>query len=83
MFTKFRIALSLAFVLGAASPALGEHTADEPGGHPNQTWCDVNPACNGWAQRMHRPPDENNAPGIVASPNLKHRPSQKHGAHDH
>jgi hypothetical protein len=49
MLTKTKIALAAALILGetaSASLARGSY------GGPHQTWCDINPACNGWNQRM-------------------------------
>jgi hypothetical protein len=50
MLTKTKIALAAALVLGGtASAALARGSY----GGPVQTWCDINPACNGWNSRMH------------------------------
>jgi hypothetical protein len=86
MFGKSKIALSLAFVLGAASFALADDMHGQgphEGGGPVQTWCDIDPACNGWNKR-HSTPYASSAPGFAAAPSQKHRPSHKHGkdAHD-
>jgi hypothetical protein len=49
MLTKTKIALAAALMLGGtASAALARGTY----GGPHQTWCDINPACNGWDQRI-------------------------------
>ena len=43
-------------LLGNALPALAEYDYDLYG-CPHQTWCDVNPDCNGWnKQARARPP---------------------------
>jgi hypothetical protein len=50
MLTKIKIALAAALILGGtASVALARGSY----GGPVQTWCDINPACNGWDQRMN------------------------------
>jgi hypothetical protein len=49
MLTKTTIALVAALILGGtASVALARGSY----GGPHQTWCDINPSCNGWDQRM-------------------------------
>jgi hypothetical protein len=49
MLTKLKIALAAALVLGGtASTALARGSY----GGPVQTWCDINPECNGWDKRM-------------------------------
>jgi hypothetical protein len=49
MLTKAKIALAAALILGGtASVALARGSY----GGPHQTWCDINPACNGWDKRM-------------------------------
>jgi hypothetical protein len=48
MSTKTKTALAAALILGAtASAALARGSY----GGPHQTWCDINPACNGWDRR--------------------------------
>ncbi|MEA3142645.1 MAG: hypothetical protein QOK23_4814 [Gammaproteobacteria bacterium] len=72
MLTKTKIALAAALILGGtASAALARGSY----GGPHQTWCDINPACNGWDQRMdHRSYDHaRNAYGYV--------PAHKHVSH--
>lgn len=68
-------------LLGGAPPALAEYDYDLYGG-PHQTWCDVNPDCNGWNKRFHTPAYRSNAYEPVAPLNeplnQKHRPSRKH-----
>jgi hypothetical protein len=50
MLTKTKVALAAVLILGAtASTALARGSY----GGPVQTWCDVNPACNGWDKRMN------------------------------
>jgi hypothetical protein len=72
-------AIALGF-LGSALPALAEYDYDLYGG-PHQTWCDVNPDCNGWNKRFHGPAYQSNAYDPVAPLNQplnqKHRPSHK------
>ena len=52
-----------------ARPRCDEHNGqDHSYGGPVQTWCDINPDCNGWSKGLHR-----------ASPDQKHSPSHKHG----
>jgi hypothetical protein len=49
MFTKIKIVLAAAAIVGTASAALaGSDRETEPGGYQVQTWCAVNPDCNGW-----------------------------------
>jgi hypothetical protein len=51
MLTKTKIALAAALILGGtASAALARGSY----GSPHQTWCDINPACNGWDHRMNQ-----------------------------
>jgi hypothetical protein len=86
MFTKSSIILSAAIVLGlsgGAPPALAMgYDYDGPYGGPTQTWCDVNPDCNGW-NKAHRPGYQSSASGVVVAvpPNQKHHPSRKR-SHD-
>ncbi len=70
-------------LLGSTLPALAEYDYDLYGG-PHQTWCDVNPNCNGWNQRLHGPAYQSNASGEVTPLNPKHRPVHKrsHDAND-
>jgi hypothetical protein len=49
MLTKTKIAFAAALILGStASVALARGY-----GGPVQTWCDIDPNCNGWNARMH------------------------------
>jgi hypothetical protein len=82
MFDASKIALAVAFVVGAAWPALASDHGERSYGGPVQTWCDINPACNGWDKRMHHAANEGGAAVVVASPNQKHRPTH-HDALDH
>jgi hypothetical protein len=51
MLTKTKIVLAAALVLGStASAALARGSY----GGPVQTWCDIDPKCNGWDARMHQ-----------------------------
>ena len=57
MLAKSSIIASAALVLGllgSALPALAEYDYELYGG-PHQTWCDVNPDCNGWNKRQRAP----------------------------
>ena len=68
MLTKIKIALAAAIVLGGtASAALARGSY----GGPHQTWCDINPACNGWDKRMNHLSYGNagNAYGYASSSN--------------
>jgi hypothetical protein len=51
MLTKVKIALLAALVLGSTA---GAALARGSYGGPVQTWCDIDPACNGWNARMHQ-----------------------------
>ena len=49
MLTKIKIVRAAAAIVGTASAALaGSDRETEPGGYQVQTWCAVNPDCNGW-----------------------------------
>lgn len=67
-------------LLGSTFPALAEYDYGLYGG-PHQTWCDVNPDCNGWNKRLPGPAYQSNASGVVTPLNPKHRPVHKRG-HD-
>ena len=73
--------LGLLGLLGGAVPAVAsEHNGQEHSyGGPVQTWCNVNPDCNGWNKGLHRSSYEGSAPGFVAAPAQKQHPSRKHG----
>ena len=87
MLTRSNIILPAAIVLGllggGAVPALAGYNYEAVYGGPSQTWCDINPDCNGWNKRI-RAAYQSNA-GLVAPLNQKHRPSHKrgHDANDH
>jgi hypothetical protein len=90
MFTKapsIRSATIVIGFLGGALPALAsDHNGqDKSYGGPVQTWCDVNPDCNGWNKGQHRASYESSAPALAVLPNQKHRPSHKnrHEASNH
>jgi hypothetical protein len=80
-----KMALSTAAIalglLGGALPALAQYDYELYGG-PHQTWCDVNPDCNGWNRRLHSPAYRSNAYELVAPQDQplipKHRPAHKH-----
>ena len=84
MFTTSKTIRSAAVafgLLGAAVPALAsDHNGqDKSYGGPVQTWCDVNPDCNGWNKGQHRASYESGAPGLAATPSPKPHPARKHG----
>jgi hypothetical protein len=76
------ITLSAAVVLGilaGALPALAAQDRDpgpHEGGGPVQTWCDIDPACNGWNKR-HPAPYASSAPAFAAPSKPKHHSSHK------
>jgi hypothetical protein len=83
MFTSSKTTLSAAVILGflgCALPALAsDHNGqDKTYGGPVQTWCDINPDCNGWNKGQHRASYESSAPGLAVSPPRKPHPSRKH-----
>ena len=85
MSTKSNIILSSGIVLGllgSALPALAGYDYDAAYGGPHQTWCDVNPNCNGWNQRLRGPAYQSNASGLVTPLNQKHRPLHKRSHND-
>jgi hypothetical protein len=66
MLTKTKIAFAAALILGStASVALARGSY----GGPVQTWCDIDPNCNGWNTRMHELSHDSarNSYGYVAS----------------
>jgi hypothetical protein len=86
MLTKSNIILSAAAIVlgllgGGAPHALAGYNYDGPYGGPSQTWCDVNPDCNGWNKGLHRPAYQSGASDLVTPLNQKHRPSHKR-SHD-
>ena len=81
MSTKPSIALVAALILtGTTSVALARGSY----GGPVQTWCDINPDCNGWSKGLRRTSYETAAAG-VAAPATKQRPPRqpRHVASDH
>jgi hypothetical protein len=81
MLIKSTILLStVCGLLGAALPALAsEHNGqDHTYGGPVQSWCDINPDCNGWNKGLHRASYESGARG-PAAPSQKQRPAHRHG----
>jgi hypothetical protein len=84
MLAKSNIIASAALVLGllgSALPALAEYDYEQYGG-PHQSWCDVNPDCNGWNKKQRGPVAyQSNASGLVVPINPRHRPAHKH-SHD-
>ena len=81
MFTRANTLLPAAIIVGllggGALPALAGYNYDAPYGGPHQSWCDVNPNCNGWNKKLQGPAYQSNA-GLVTPLNQKHRPSHKH-----
>jgi hypothetical protein len=68
MLNKTKIALAAALILGStASIALARGSY----GGPHQTWCDIDPRCNGWDARMNHLSHSHagDAYGYAASPN--------------
>jgi hypothetical protein len=64
-------------LLGSSFPALAQYDYEHYGS-PHQTWCDVNPDCNGWNKKQRGPAAyQSNASGLVAPINPKHRPAHK------
>jgi hypothetical protein len=80
MSTKSNIILSAAIAMGllgsAASPVLAEYDYGLYGG-PHQTWCDVDPNCNGWNKALHGSRSAGRARAFVVAP--KHHPVHKRG----
>ena len=82
MFTRTNVILPAAIALGllggGALPALAGYNYDAPYGGPTQTWCDINPDCNGW-NKARRPGYQSSASGVVVAVPLtqKHHPSHK------
>lgn len=76
MFAKPSIFVSGAIALGLLGvlPARAGYNYDIYGG-PHQTWCDINPECNGWNKKLHGPAYQSNAAGPVTPINPKHRPA--------
>jgi hypothetical protein len=66
---------------GDAGPArASDHNGQEHTyGGPAQTWCDINPDCNGWSKGVQRASSEGVASGTLASPTAKPYPLRKHG----
>jgi|HubBroStandDraft_4_1064222.scaffolds.fasta_scaffold357561_2 hypothetical protein len=82
MFTPSKTILSAVAVLcllGAAGPArASDHNGqDHTYGGPVQTWCDINPDCNGWSKGVYRTSFEDGASAAVASSIAKPRPAHK------
>jgi hypothetical protein len=77
MFAKPSIVVSGAIALGllGALPARASYDYEMYGG-PHQTWCDIDPNCNGWNKRLHGPAARSNAFDVVPV-HPKHRPAHK------
>jgi hypothetical protein len=67
-------------LLGGSLSVQAFYDYDTYGG-PHQTWCDINPDCNGWNKKLHGPAYQSNATGVVTPLNPKHRPAPKR-SHD-
>jgi hypothetical protein len=79
-------ALALGLCAGSAPARASDHNGQEHSyGGPVQTWCDINPDCNGWNKGLHRTSYDGSALATVASPPPKQRPARKprHVASDH
>jgi hypothetical protein len=70
-------------LLGSALPALAsDHNGqDRTYGGPVQTWCDINPDCNGWNKGLHRSSYDGSMSAPLAFPPPRQHSSRKHG-HD-
>ena len=81
MLVKSNIIASAALMLGllgSSFPALAEYDYEHYGG-PHQSWCDVNPDCNGWNKKQRVPAAyQSSASGLVVPVNPKHRLAHKH-----
>jgi hypothetical protein len=81
---KAFIGLSAAISFGILATAPTARASDRyevPWGYQVQTWCQVDPACNGWDQKIQRLRDGDSASGLAASPKQMHRRPHTHG-HD-
>jgi hypothetical protein len=91
MFTQSKMILSVAIVVGSVAGTVSLAQAGMGGGGydyetyggPTQTWCDVDPNCNGWNRGLRPSPFvAPNAVGARASvvvPGHKHHPTRKQG----
>jgi hypothetical protein len=78
--------LSAAVVLcicGGAAPALAsDHNGQEHSyGGPVQTWCDINPDCNGWNKGLHRTSYDTVAPSVAPKQRPAHKPRRLASGH--
>jgi hypothetical protein len=88
MFAQPKLLLSAAIVLGSVAGAAPLAQAGMGGGGydyetyggPHQTWCDVDPNCNGW-NRTHASPYAGSARAFAVAPVQKHHSVHKRG-HD-
>jgi hypothetical protein len=69
-------------LLGGSLPVQAFFYAHEENGVPHQTWCNVNPDCNGWNKRLHGTTQQSNAFGAKAPVSSKQRPSHKRSQPD-
>ncbi len=77
-------AMALGLCAGSAPARASDHNGQEHSyGGPVQTWCDINPDCNGWSKGLHRTAYDA-AAASVTSPTPKQRPPRKprHVAND-
>jgi hypothetical protein len=72
-------AVAVLCLLGNARPArASDHNGqDHTYGGPAQTWCDINPDCNGWSKGVRRTSFESGASATPASPTAKPHPTHK------
>jgi hypothetical protein len=81
---KAFIGLSVAISFGVLVTAPTARASDRyevPWGYQVQTWCQVDPACNGWDQKIQRLREGASASSLAASPNQMRRRPHTHG-HD-
>ncbi len=77
MLIKIKLVLAAAAIVGVASSALaGSDRETEPGGYQVQTWCDINPDCNGW--NGHFVAAASNATRAYGYGRLSHSPASSH-----
>jgi hypothetical protein len=73
-------AMLISLVGGGVSALASEHNGqDHTYGGPVQTWCDVNPDCNGWNKGLRHTSYDASAPALQPSPAQKQHPVRKHG----
>jgi hypothetical protein len=72
-------ALLTSGVLGLPALASDHNGQDHTYGGPVQTWCDINPDCNGWSKGLHRSSYDPSMSAPVASSPPRQHPPRKHG----